>query len=179
MDWQRGTPFQALQRHVHMSRISDLHLAAAAPRCVSRHRGLKAPLVWRVGLRLSQNSHAAQAQWAGSTRALELLVLLENISANGADSEDCSPTKKRSCRCFGFLAPVFGFLFFGSVFCFFGHRRPFLDPFFPPEARRRRRPTAERPDSKSPQLAIEASLGANSFETEFLVLSAFQFAIFC
>ena len=48
-----------------------------------------------------------------------------------------------------------------------------------PKARRRRRPTAERSDSKSLYLAIDASSGANSFETGFLRFSAFQFAIFC
>ena len=68
---------------------------------------------------------------------------------------------------------------FGSVFWFFGHRRPFLVSFFPPKARRRRRPTAERSDSKSLYLAIDASSEADSFEIGFVRLSAFQFAIFC
>ena len=42
-----------------------------------------------------------------------------------------------------------------------------------------RPPTAERSDSKSLYLAIDASSGANSFETEKLRLSAFQNAVFC
>ena len=48
----------------------------------------------------------------------------------------------------------------------------------PPEARRRSRLTAERSDSKSLFLAIVASSGADSFEIEFLRLSAFQNVIF-
>ena len=43
---------------------------------------------------------------------------------------------------------------------------------------RRRRPTKKSPDSKSILLTIDASSGADSFETESLGLSAFQFGIF-
>ena len=47
-----------------------------------------------------------------------------------------------------------------------------------PEARRRRRLTTTWSDSKWLYLAIDASSGANSFETEKLRLSAFQNAMF-
>ena len=49
----------------------------------------------------------------------------------------------------------------------------------PPKARRRRRPTTKWSDSKSLYLAIDASSAANSFEIEFLRLSAFQNGAFC